>query len=125
MSNEPNHNENIEVLEQVDLSYMKEISDGDSDFIEAMVSSFVSEMPEMLYLLNIYLKSKDWEGMSKLAHKIKPSIQFMGLNKSYEIIKSIEQNGKNNDGAQISDQFPLFLQTIEEAISTLKGEQIS
>ncbi|MEK6478298.1 Hpt domain-containing protein [Catalinimonas sp. 4WD22] len=109
--------------EQADLTYLYTLSDGDIDFMQEMVSAFISEIPETISLFEQYLKSEDWQAIGMLAHKIKPSIQTMGLNHTYELMKIIEVNGKKQ---QEVDELPThtaqLLKTLRLVIPALQYE---
>jgi len=76
-----------------DLSYLNEISGGETEVIKAAVAKFVASTPEMLDQLDQQLANGDYEQLAKTAHKLKSSVAFMGI----DAIKSdIEQMARGS-----------------------------
>ncbi len=79
----------------IDLSYLVALCDGDDDFMNTIIASFVEEMPETLRLIQHKMQEGDWEAVGQLAHKMKPSVQFVGMNETLEKAKDIELSCRN------------------------------
>lgn len=78
------------------LKYLKSICDGDTKFMKDMIETFVSTTPSTINEMQNWSNKADWELVGKLAHKMKPSITFVGLEQAKAIIKDLEESGKNN-----------------------------
>lgn len=81
----------------IDLSYLVALCDGDDDFMNTIIASFVEEMPETLRLIQQKLQEGDWEAVGQLAHKMKPSVQFVGMDDTLEKTKTIELACRNGE----------------------------
>lgn len=81
----------------IDLSYLVALCDGDDDFMTTIIASFVEEMPETLRLIQQKLQEGDWEAVGQLAHKMKPSVQFVGMGDTLEKTKTIELECRNGE----------------------------
>ena len=81
----------------IDLSYLVALCDGDNDFMNTIIVSFVEEMPETLRLIQQKMQEGDWEAVGQLAHKMKPSVQFVGMDDTMEKTKTIELACRNAD----------------------------
>ncbi len=81
----------------IDLSYLVALCDGDDDFMNTIIASFVEEMPETLRLIQHKLQEGDWEAVGQLAHKMKPSVQFVGMDDTLEKTKTIELACRNGE----------------------------
>jgi len=83
-----------------DLSYLKSVCDGDEGFIVDMVSSFVADAPHILKEMQEHKSKRKWKLVGKLAHKLKPSVQFMGIHSVEATVKAIESDAfhSNNLG---------------------------
>ena len=79
----------------IDLSYLVALCDGDDDFMNTIITSFVEEMPETLQLIQQNMQDGNWEMVGQLAHKMKPSVQFVGMNDTMEKTKTIELACRN------------------------------
>src|SRR4051812_36262422 len=72
------------------LDYLKDLSRGDNNFILEMISVFLTQTPESINSLKTHLNNKDWKGVRGVAHKMKPSMTFMGIKELESVIASIE-----------------------------------
>lgn len=77
-----------------DLSMVREISGGDEGFIRKMVQLFIDTMPQNMSELRKALTEQNWEMVGKHAHKMKSTIDSMGIVTLKEDIRSVEANGK-------------------------------
>jgi len=62
-----------------DLTYLESAGQEDSEFIKKLVSMFIEIMPVNLDELNEVVKTKDFKQIRKTAHKIKSSIDLLGI----------------------------------------------
>lgn len=81
----------------IDLSYLKEFSGGDISFVKEMITLFVTDAPNQIVLLKEYLNKREWLKLSKLAHRMKPNFQMLGMENQREISFNIEIMGKSED----------------------------
>ncbi len=80
-----------------DLSKLNEVSKGNQSFIEKMVGIFIESIPQALDDMVIALKEKDHVQVSKLAHRIKPNIDYLGMESIHLMAKDIELLGLSED----------------------------
>jgi HPt (histidine-containing phosphotransfer) domain-containing protein len=97
----------------IDLTYLKEISGGDSSFIKEMLELYINSTATEAELFSDLLAKHDYEGIGHLAHKMKAPIQMLGANELFNLIRSLEQYGK--DGSNI-DQMPGLINRIKEQV---------
>ncbi|CAN5810470.1 hypothetical protein BH11BAC7_BH11BAC7_31400 [soil metagenome] len=76
---------------QIDLGYLKEIAEGNSDFIKKMIEAYLLQTPVMLTDMSKSLEGKKWQDLRGVAHKMKPSIDFVGLHSIKQTVKDIEK----------------------------------
>ena len=62
--------------EVTDLTYLKQVSNGDNNFIIEMINVYLKETPEAIKNLENHLKNKDWQKFRAVTHKMKPSFSF-------------------------------------------------
>ncbi|BDC99365.1 Hpt domain-containing protein [Persicobacter psychrovividus] len=79
----------------IDLTYLKSICDGDTDFMNDMIETFLQGTPDMIKQMKEACQSQDWARLGALAHKVKPSISFMGISSLEALILEIEHSGKD------------------------------
>jgi len=78
-----------------DLSMVETISGGDKGFIVKMVQLFIETMPQNLKDLQNALTEQTWEMVGKHAHKMKSTIDSMGIVALKEDIRTVESSGKH------------------------------
>jgi PAS domain S-box-containing protein len=83
-----------------DLSTIREISGGDEEFVQTMVSLFIDTVPSNLKELNAALQNKNWDLVSKMAHKLKSTLDSMGIHSIGQDIRTVEQNAKVKESVE-------------------------
>ncbi len=78
----------------IDLSYLKEISGNDQEFIKEMLALYIQTTAAEASNLMDLLAKEDFEAIGHLAHKIKAPIQMLGATELLELIRSLEIYGK-------------------------------
>jgi len=73
-------------LEQIEL-----MSGGNSLFVEKMVNLFIELTPELMNRIKTGLIESDYLEIKSAAHKMKPSIDMMGIGKLKNEIRNIEK----------------------------------
>jgi HPt (histidine-containing phosphotransfer) domain-containing protein len=68
----------------VNLEYLTELSRGNHAFVEEMKKIFLIEIRQELRMLEGAIRKGDYESVMKVAHKIKSTIPFVGLNRILE-----------------------------------------
>ena len=102
-----------------DLTMIREIAHGNNDFIKKMMSLFIDPMPTALTEMNEHIHNSNWVAMGAVAHKIKPSIDTMGIDLLKEDIRSLERNGK--DGINI-EEIPALMEKVEAVIERINSD---
>jgi PAS domain S-box-containing protein len=78
-----------------DLSQIQEFSRGNQEFVKKMVQLFLSTSAEALTQFREYQQAKNWEEVSALAHKMKASIDNMGISSLKTEIREVETLGRS------------------------------
>ena len=102
--------------ELYDLSMIREISQGNNDFVKKMMSLFIETLPPAIHELKLHLAESNWASLGGVAHKIKPSIDTMGIASLKEDIRSVERFGKD---AIHLDELPELIDKIEFIIEAV------
>ncbi len=105
-----------------DLNYLKTMSGGDSKFIREMISLFREQIEEYKSIMPELLQNKDYDGLSKIAHKAKSSVAVMGMTQVAELLKELEI--LTHDQKEVDRYKPLitnFLEQSELAITELES----
>ena len=77
------------------LDKIHEMAEGDEDFVTSVVSVFLEEVPADLDGLEKAIAERDYENVYKLAHKIKPNVDILGMEQTRARALEIETMGKN------------------------------
>ncbi len=118
--NRPKSDENQNNV--IDLTYLREMSDNDTDFITDMVKSFINQSPKDIENIWFHYANNEFDEVANLIHKIKPSITFMGIHELKDLVLEIEENAKNKKIDPLKKQLERFDQTCQQAIQELKDE---
>jgi len=108
---------------EYNLSNLREISRGDQEFVKNMVKLFCEQTPGEVYNMKKAFAEGDLELMGKTAHKIKPSIDNLGIESIGQTIRKLEKFGKeNNRDTTIPALLDKVDQTLWRTIQGLKSE---
>jgi len=92
------------------LSKVYAISDNDVEFAKQIVVLFLEEVPAEMKNIKHGLKEKDHNKVYHAAHKIKPTLDLLGMDLAYEDVLAIETWGRG-DGKK---------KEIKEVVGSLK-----
>ncbi|RIV67586.1 Hpt domain-containing protein [Flagellimonas aequoris] len=105
------------------LDKINEMAEGDDDFITSVISVFLEEVPEDLEGLEKAINERDHESVYKLAHKIKPNVDILGMEQTRAMALEIETMGKSVASMEeIEGKFPLLKKDILQVVSELKKD---
>lgn len=109
-----------------DLSTIIAVSGGDEDFVKKMVKLFIETVPANLLELNTYLNSENWDMVSKMAHKLKSTLDSMGIHSLKQDVRMVESNAKRNENL---DSLPALIYkmnvVIKQCIEQLQKEVLT
>ena len=105
------------------LSKVYAISDNDVDFAKQIVVLFTEEVPVEVKNIKEGLKNKEHNKVYHAAHKIKPTLDLLGMDLAYEDVIAIE-NWSRAEGKkkEIKDVVKSLKEKIKEAIRELKKD---
>ncbi len=108
---------------QYNLSKVYEISENDSDFALQIVSLFLEEVPGEIQSMKNSIELKDYTQTYASAHKIKPTLDLLGMDIAYEdnmlIMNWTKQEGKRKE---IKEVFKSLKSRISEATEEIKKD---
>ena len=106
-----------------DISEIKIISRGNEDFINKMLKMFVEQIP--VFVNDMLEKQAEGEFITvgEIAHRIKPTIDNMGIASSKTIIREIEKMGKaNEDNGNMEALIKKVEADIAKAVEAIKKD---
>lgn len=105
------------------LSKVYALSDNDEEFVLQIINLFVTEVPQDLKQIEIGIKEKDHKQAYAYAHKIKPTLDLLGMTMAYEEILQVEAwtraEGKRRE---IDATFESIQDQVEKAIKEIKKD---
>lgn len=110
----------IDSKRMFDLTNLNEMLGGDQKAIFQMVKIFLQATPESLSELNKSYQKEDYDGVSKLAHKLKSSVDIFCVNDIKQDIRRLENNTRDNINI---DEVPELVEKIN-TILNLAIEQV-
>jgi HPt (histidine-containing phosphotransfer) domain-containing protein len=101
------------------LSYLREIAGGEEEIIIETTEVFIQEIPHNLKKMQNHFANQEWDEIAKLAHKIKPNMTYMGMDRARELILKIEEQARSENitedlGAMVVEFKDLCNSAVEE-----------
>ena len=100
------------------LAMVESISGGDKEFIQRMLILFLQTVPVTLNEIRSSTDKADWQMLSKLAHKLKSTIDSMGIIELKNDIRVIETGAKNDTDPETLKT----LKTLVNRVISVMGE---
>ncbi|WP_222983647.1 Hpt domain-containing protein [Flagellimonas meishanensis] len=105
------------------LDKINEMAEGDQDFVISVISVFLDEVPADLASLENAIEAEDYENIYKMAHKIKPNVDLLGMEQTRATALEIETMGKTEASMdEIKGHFPLLKTDVHQVISELRKD---
>jgi len=115
----PRENEKLYTLKN-----LESISRGNAEFIEKMVRVFIDQIQEVVPNAEKAISSGDFPALSQIMHKIRPSIESMGIFSIIEDIKVLEQiSSEDKDKEMIRSLFHKIRDTLLAAAQQLEEDR--
>lgn len=105
------------------LSKVYALSDNDAEFVNQILKLFVTEIPEDLRQVKEGIKKKDHKHAYSYAHKIKPTLDLMGLNVAFEEILQVEAWAKSEGKKkEIIETFRSIKKQVNDAVKEINKD---
>jgi HPt (histidine-containing phosphotransfer) domain-containing protein len=99
------------------------LSDNDPEFVMQIATLFVTEVPDDLAEIKEGIKKKDHKHAYAYAHKIKPTLDLLGLKVAFEEILQVEAWTKaEGEKKEIKETFKSIKNQVEDAVKELKKD---
>ena len=99
------------------------LSDNDPEFVLQIVTLFVNEIPEDIAEIKEGIKKKDHKHAYSYAHKVKPSLDLLGLKVAFEEILQIEAWTKTEGKKkEIIETYKSVKTQVKDAIKELRKD---
>lgn len=108
---------------QYNLAKVYEISENDIEFALQIVTLFFEEVPAEIKAIKIAIEEKDFDKAYASCHKIKPTLDLLGMDLAYEenlqIITWAKSEGKRKE---IKEVFKSLKDRVELAVKEIKKD---
>lgn len=110
-------NDSIEKTRLYNLDFLNQMSKGNDEFVNKMLTIFCKLAEENIELIHQGLKEKDIIQLNKIAHKIKPSIDQMGIESIKETVRKLEKY--NEIDAQLTEMCLTIISTLRKVVDDI------
>ena len=108
--------------EHYKLDRVRELADGDEDFIAALAAAFLEEVPEDAERLRVAVPSDDYYDAYQAAHKMKPTIDLFELG-VYDQLIEVQDWGKfEQEDKDVSEQLQAVLTAVDNTVNEIKND---
>ena len=120
----PDHAEDFGGRQVYDLQKLRDLGRGDEDFVLSMVDIFVDHTPVAMREIERAMQERDYDTVAKTAHRIKPSIDNMGIEQLRGVARDIEYSAKAEDLDHDALQRKVtdFLGTLDAVIHQIRAD---
>lgn len=105
----------MEKYKHIDLGYLKSISKGDAEFMVKVIDTFIIQEKADIQKLHEFIKEGKWESIFLIAHKMKPSFQFVGIKELQEVLENIELHAREKTNMDLVSELAIQVSSIYEA----------
>ena len=106
------------------LDYLYKLSEGSSDFMIEMIQMFVSQVPSAVQEMKIAFPAQDWMKIKSIAHRLKPSPGFIGVQELSGIFQSIEKNSSEVINPAIVEEMLLKAEKMTDRVVVELEEEL-
>lgn len=94
----------------IDLSYLTELAEGSEEFIQRMIRAFLVQTPQLIDQMKQGASTGNWQEVRAAAHKMKPSMDFIGIHSLKAVVAAIENDA--HDGKNL-DKIPTMIAEVD------------
>ncbi|MEO0311238.1 MAG: Autoinducer 2 sensor kinase/phosphatase LuxQ [Bacteroidota bacterium] len=107
----------------VDLGFLKKMSRGNKTFVLNMINMFYETSNPLIYQIKKLQEEKEYTKVKKAIHKLKPSIDSMGMKTLKSLLIAIEDKIESNQLMGIADELNAAMHLYTQCEDALKLEQ--
>ena len=108
------------------LNSLQNISRGNNEFIVKMITVFIEQTTDAIETAESAISQNNFIEVSRLIHKIKPSVESLGISAITSEMKILEKTAKDaKDKVKISALFEVIKEVLQKAILQLKENELN
>ncbi len=105
-------------MEQPNLNYINQLSGDNAEFKAKIIAIIKKELPEEKALYDSQMDNNDFMNAAQSVHKLKHKTSILGLEVSYYIAGSYEDNLKKNS-TELQNEFDAILNSMQQFVNNL------
>ncbi len=105
-------------MEQPNLNYINQLSGDNAEFKAKIIAIIKKELPEEKALYDSQMNNNDFMNAAQSVHKLKHKTSILGLEVSYYIAGSYEDNLKKNS-RELQNEFDAILNSMQQFVNNL------
>ena len=102
-----------------DLTLVNQVAKGNAVFIKKLCAAFVTGSREAMAEMSHAIQANNWSEVSRLAHKVKSTIDTMNIVEAKVLIREIEALAIQQ---QSLEQVPVLLSRLQEMINAVSAQ---
>lgn len=115
----------METFKHIHLEYLQTISEGNDTFVLEMLQMLHEEIPPLLIEMQLMLQQENWHRVNRIAHKLKPHFEMLGIKSLFEDIRKIEKFALEKSNLEKLPELIHQTETIAtEALEELKNDYL-
>ena len=99
------------------LDRVRELADGDEDFVAALAAAFIEEVPEDAERLRVAVPNKDFAETYQAAHKMKPTIDLFELGVLDKLLVVQDWGKFTQADNDVTEELQIVLTAVENAVN--------
>ena len=104
------------------LDRVREMAEGDEDFVAALAAAFIEEVPEDAERLRKAVPEDDFQEAYQAAHKMKPTIDLFELGVLDKLIEVQDWGKFEKEDENVTAQLQIVLAAVENATNEIKAD---
>ncbi|WP_232338062.1 Hpt domain-containing protein [Flavobacterium profundi] len=105
-------------MEKPNLTYIEQLAGDNSEFKTKMIAILKKELPEEIAVYKSQMQNNNWQEAAQSVHKLKHKVSILGLEKSYYLAETYEENLKNKVST-FQNEFEIVLEAMLNFVQTL------
>lgn len=101
---------------------VRELADGDEDFIATLAEAFLEEVPEDADRLKKAVAEKDYYNAYQAAHKMKPTVDLFELGVLDTLIEVQDWGKFEKQELDITMQLAVVISAVDNAVAEIKSD---
>ncbi|NML56876.1 response regulator [Chryseobacterium cheonjiense] len=126
LKNQKSGSEAVHAIASYDLTEIKKLGQGDEAFIRKIITLFITQTQEMIPLIELAFNEKNFAEIARLVHKIRPSVEAVGITSITSDLKELEISAKEQsmDIAMLFSLFEKIKNVLLTVIEQMKEDQL-